>query len=1598
MRQGYLHICVILDGSASMANRRDNVLLSLNAFLNEPRVTEWSRVKVDLYLFAETLKLTLHAVSLNSLSEEYLDAIYQCEGPSAINDAFCTAVDYLGVDLATLPENERPERVLIAVITDGLDNCSSSSNLFDLRARLAAQTYLFNWRFEFFYAQPDQLQEHCLDDESAVDVIEERAQEDASAPQTIDAKLAEDYSDRVESLIDDGPGQSVATDDREPPRYTQDPGVSNVDQHIDGQFIDNEPSLSAEVPLDNELSHSVDGESQPEFSERVDDLGNIGATPETSVSTASPRNVDDRALPSADLQEKTVDKASDEDEALEPESVDEEIANESVGDSNAVEFELTAEMPEADLKPDEPNEIESKIDEGETPKAELESALTKDVEAESDASMPSETPDKRDAQRQCGFVERSLFLLTLSSSRSRRSSGANVDVLAGFSSPGDETEDVSDKGEPEFQRLYGFLKSLVARDREVVKLLFGLCDGRELTYAEVDNLFQTPENTAQICENKALDTLLHMFCERLEGIDPFDLKVVAALHGFNDEERSYAPHEVGERLGLTASRVQKIETETLERLRLIFFESLESLDPFEREVVRLCNGLDGGRNYTSEEVCNALNSGGATLVTIEEVERLKARTIAELEAIPETSAPFELESSADESEHALEKVADEVGADQIMEEVEDGESIAPVESESEVSADDEIEAEFVASEDSEEDLSSDDALEVESDVPEEPEDDSLSDDELEVDSDVPEESEDDSLLDDELEVDSVAPEESEDDALSDDELGDDSVVFDEPEDDALSDDELEDDSVVFDEPEDYSLSEDELEVDSVVLEEPEDDSLSEDELDVDSVVPEESEDDFLSEDELEDDFVVPDESEDDSSSDDELEDDSVVPEEPEDDSSSDDALEDDSVVPEESEDDSLSEDELEDDSVVLEEPEEDSSSDDELDVDSDVLEGAEDDSSSDDELEDDSVVPEESEDDSSSDDELDDDFVVLEESEDDSLSDDELEDDSVVPEELEDDSSSDDERDVDSDVLEESEDDSSSDDELEDDSVVPEELEDDALSDNELEVESDVLEESEEDSLSDDELDVDSVVPEESEDDFLSEDELEDDSIVLEESEDDSSSEDELEDDSIVPDELEDDSLSEDELEDDSVVPEELEEDASSVDAMEVESVAPEELGEESSPGDAMVAEPVASDKSEEEISSDDALDSDSVASGESATEPAPDEKRSRYTFPMPNLGVGRPRTKEETPAAAQAKEQPSSSEPTPETLDESEPVGESDSSMESAPTKREPPTRPVYSFSGMKSGLRAPATRRAPEREAPVSETSESSAPDAHKIREAHETSEAPETRDTPSDEESSHPVKINPSRASFSIAQRAPLVFDAHRSDKPETADAPDAEATKTDSNAANDRVDSNSSPSSPAEPSDSHEISGTEDVSVKAPEVDAIGAVKDRPYSRPGAEKQNENISEDAAKEELTLSKKELFRATGADSSEADIQIERTDQEVVIETIAPPLPAPESSEDELADAEEETETPLEPEPIQVHKPTPEELDFIESFNRTLTETRQTDEDVRNRKYLPDYEKLKKSGEDKQDSDETDEQSDSRKGGKQTGFFTWLFGKKKR
>ncbi len=164
MRQGYLHACVVLDSSESMNALKDAVQFSLNEFLGRLRNRmEWKK-RLDVYKFSDRCEQIVDELDLNQISYDALHAAIAVEnqGASAMNDAICHAIDALGEKLAAMPERERPETVVFAVVTDGRDNASKKFTLADVWKRVTCQSYVFSWNFEYLAMKANELRENFL--------------------------------------------------------------------------------------------------------------------------------------------------------------------------------------------------------------------------------------------------------------------------------------------------------------------------------------------------------------------------------------------------------------------------------------------------------------------------------------------------------------------------------------------------------------------------------------------------------------------------------------------------------------------------------------------------------------------------------------------------------------------------------------------------------------------------------------------------------------------------------------------------------------------------------------------------------------------------------------------------------------------------------------------------------------------------------------------------------------------------------------------------------------------------------------------------------------------------------------------------------------------------------------------------------------------------------------------------------------------------------------------------------------------------------------------------------------------------------------------
>jgi hypothetical protein len=76
-------------------------------------------------------------------------------GSTALLDAQGRTIVELGQELAALPEQERPSKVIVVTLTDGLENASKQYNLDKIGEMIREQRDKYNWDFVFLGANQD---------------------------------------------------------------------------------------------------------------------------------------------------------------------------------------------------------------------------------------------------------------------------------------------------------------------------------------------------------------------------------------------------------------------------------------------------------------------------------------------------------------------------------------------------------------------------------------------------------------------------------------------------------------------------------------------------------------------------------------------------------------------------------------------------------------------------------------------------------------------------------------------------------------------------------------------------------------------------------------------------------------------------------------------------------------------------------------------------------------------------------------------------------------------------------------------------------------------------------------------------------------------------------------------------------------------------------------------------------------------------------------------------------------------------------------------------------------------------------------------------
>lgn len=149
----YTHLAILVDRSGSMSAIASAAEEALRSMLTE-QIALPGKLTVTLAQFDTEYEVVLDRVDGLDVSDA-LDWSLQPRGMTALHDAMGKLIFVTGAELANLPEEERPGKVIVVIVTDGLENSSREWSGPAVKELVERQTEKFAWQFLYIGANQD---------------------------------------------------------------------------------------------------------------------------------------------------------------------------------------------------------------------------------------------------------------------------------------------------------------------------------------------------------------------------------------------------------------------------------------------------------------------------------------------------------------------------------------------------------------------------------------------------------------------------------------------------------------------------------------------------------------------------------------------------------------------------------------------------------------------------------------------------------------------------------------------------------------------------------------------------------------------------------------------------------------------------------------------------------------------------------------------------------------------------------------------------------------------------------------------------------------------------------------------------------------------------------------------------------------------------------------------------------------------------------------------------------------------------------------------------------------------------------------------------
>src|SRR4051794_24630913 len=152
-RSDLTHLYFLLDRSGSMQSIKSDIEGGFAAFVEEQRKSA-GQARATLAQFDDVYELVYADRPIADVPP--LDL--QPRNMTALHDAMGRLITDAGASLAALPESGRPGTVIVAIMTDGMENASKEWTGASIKALVEQQTTTYGWTFMYMGADQDAIE------------------------------------------------------------------------------------------------------------------------------------------------------------------------------------------------------------------------------------------------------------------------------------------------------------------------------------------------------------------------------------------------------------------------------------------------------------------------------------------------------------------------------------------------------------------------------------------------------------------------------------------------------------------------------------------------------------------------------------------------------------------------------------------------------------------------------------------------------------------------------------------------------------------------------------------------------------------------------------------------------------------------------------------------------------------------------------------------------------------------------------------------------------------------------------------------------------------------------------------------------------------------------------------------------------------------------------------------------------------------------------------------------------------------------------------------------------------------------------------------